>query len=70
MAGDRGGDVKGTCKTDVDGAVGSPITVAEASYEPGYEIGEGYGYLSKADVKQGYCSYGIGIGEGRPKGMK
>lgn len=71
MARDRGGDVQGTCKTDVEGAVGSPITVAEASYDPGYDFGKSLseGYMEKADLKQGYCSYGTSIGEGRPKGM-
>jgi hypothetical protein len=67
----RGGDVSGTTRTDVEGAVGSPITVAEASYEPGYSIEETLeaGYVSMADLKQGYSSYGVGIGEGRPKDM-
>lgn len=67
MARSRGGDVQGTCKTDIDGGVGSPTTVAEASFDPGYDI-DGVlkeGYASKADMKQGYCSYGKGIGEGR-----
>jgi hypothetical protein len=73
MARDRGGDVQGECKTDVEGAVGSPITVADASYDPGYPFGDslgGDGYTSEAALKQGYCSYGVAIGEGRPKGMK
>jgi hypothetical protein len=57
----RGGDVSGTTKTDVEGAVGSPIEVASASYEPGYD--QFLGYASKADLKQGFCSYGVAIGE-------
>jgi hypothetical protein len=65
----RGGDVTGTCKTDNQWGVGSPIEVADASYEPGYEIGEGMGYASQADLKQGYGSYGVIIGEGRPRDM-
>lgn len=63
----RGGDVMGTDKTDVDEAVGSPIDVAAASYDPGYEME--LGYCSEADLKRGFCSYGIAIGEGRPKGI-
>jgi hypothetical protein len=68
---DRGGDVEGMTKTDVEGAVGSPIEVAKASYEPGYDLDVTLdaGYASVADLKQGYCSYGVGIGEGRPKDM-
>jgi hypothetical protein len=60
----RGGDVSGTCKTDVDGAVGSPLSVAEASFDPGYSLEEtlSEGYASKADLKRGYSSYGKGIG--------
>jgi hypothetical protein len=56
----RGGDVSGTTKTDV--VLGSPITVAEASYDPGYEFGESLEYASKADLKQGYTSYGKAVG--------
>ena len=69
----RGGDVSGTTRTDVDGAVGSPITVADASYDPGYDCLEETleaGYVSKSDLKRGFGSYGVVIGEGRPKGMK
>jgi len=69
----RGGDVSGTTRTDVDGAVGSPITVADASYDPGYECLDETleaGYVSKADLKRGFGSYGVVIGEGRPKGSK
>jgi hypothetical protein len=69
----RGGDVTGECKTDNQWGVGSATTVADASYEPGYEFGgtlkDGGWSVSKADIKQGYCSYGVGIGEGRPSGM-
>ena len=65
----RGGDVEGDTRTDVEGAIGKPIEVAKASYEPGYDIGESYGYANLADVKQGFCSYGVGIGEARPKGI-
>jgi hypothetical protein len=66
----RGGDVSGMTRTDVEGAVGSPIEVAEASYDPGYstETTRAAGYVSMADLKQGYCSYGVGTGETRGKG--
>ena len=64
----RGGDVPGDTKTDVNGAVGSPITVANASYEPGYEIGESIEYANLADLKQGFCDYGVSIGESQGKG--
>ena len=66
----RGGDVSGTTKTDVEGAVGSPITVAEASYDPGYSIDSTMeaGYVSNADLKQGYSSYGVGVGDAKGKG--
>jgi hypothetical protein len=62
----RGGDVSGTTKTDAQWSIGGPIEVASASYEPGYETF--LGYSSPADLKQGYCSYGISIGEGSPIG--
>ena len=67
----RGGDVSGTTKTDNEWGVGSPVTVADASYEPGYSLESSLseGYVSQADLKQGYCSYGVAIGKGRPKGI-
>lgn len=67
----RGGDVSGTTKTDNEWGVGSPTTVADASYEPGYDTDTTMeaGYVSLADVKAGYCSYGVGVGAGRPKGI-
>ena len=64
----RGGDVEGTTETDIEGGVGEPIDVAEASYEPGYTLGESLDEATMADVKQGFCSYGIMIGEQRRKG--
>lgn len=65
----KGGDVEGTDRTDIDGAVGSPLTVAAASFDPGYSLDETLdaGYISEADLKRGFCSYGVCIGEGRPK---
>lgn len=68
----RGGDVEGTTLTDVDGAVGAPVRVAEASYEGGYDCQEETmeaGYVTRADLKQGFSSYGVGVGERRPKQM-
>lgn len=66
----RGGDVSGTTKTDVEGAVGSPVTVADASYDPGYSLETTLdcGYVSPADLKQGFSSYGVGPGEKRGPG--
>lgn len=63
----RGGDVEGTTKTDPGMGVGSPVTVADASYEPGYEIGAAMDDISLADVKAGYCSYGVSVGDRRGK---
>ena len=65
----RGGDVPGETKTDNEWGVGRPIEVAEASYEPGYPLGETLDYYTMADVKQGYASYGVAVGEARPKGI-
>jgi len=61
----RGGDVEGQEATDV--VLGKPIQVASASFDPGYSIEETLeaGYVSRADLKQGFCSYGKGVGEGR-----
>ncbi len=71
--GARGGDVTGTTKTDNQWSVGAATTVADASYEPGYDLGgtlkDGGWSISAADIKQGYCSYGVAVGEGRPAGM-
>jgi hypothetical protein len=66
----RGGDVEGMTKTDVEGAVGSPIEVAKASYDPGYELGDSLQYETRADLKQGYCSYGVAVGDERGKGYE
>jgi len=64
----RGGDVSGDTKTDVEGAVGSPVSVSKASYDPGYELGDSLQYETAADLKQGFCSYGVGVGASRAKG--
>lgn len=59
----QGGDVEGTIKTDVEGSVSSPLTIARASVEPGYELGASLEYGSQADLLRGYCTYGKSIGE-------
>ena len=68
----RGGDVEGETLTDAEWSVGGPVRVADASFEAGYEcqdVSMEAGYVTMADLKQGYCSYGVGIGDGRPKQM-
>lgn len=61
----RGGDVEGTVKTDV--TMGSPIDVSKASFDPGYPIDSSLSdantNFNKADLMQGFCSYGKPIGE-------
>lgn len=64
-----GGDVEGTTKTDAEWSVGDAVTVAKASFDPGYDLGHSIGYCSEADLTVGYCSYGIAVGDARPKGM-
>ncbi len=63
----QGGDVEGTTKTDVTNALGSPLEVSRASYEPGYDLEETLeaGYATEADLKRGFYSYGPGLGEGK-----
>lgn len=67
----RGGDVEGMDRTDVDGAVGSPLEVSAASFDPGYPLEETLeaGYATEADLKKGFCSYGVSVGESMPKGI-
>jgi len=64
----QGGDVEGVTKTDVDGAVGDPITVSNASYDPGYPLGQSLDEETPADLKKGFCSYGVAIGDAMGKG--
>lgn len=61
----QGGDVEGTTKTNA--ILGSPLDVSRASYDPGYDLEETLeaGYVTEADLKVGYCSYGECIGEGK-----
>jgi hypothetical protein len=58
----KGGDATGMTKTDPDLGSGSPIDVANASFDPGgYDpTMEG---ASLADLKRGYCTYGKLVGE-------
>lgn len=53
-----------TGKDRTDGGDWKPIEVAAESYNPGYSLETTLkaGYASKADMKQGYMSYGKGTG--------
>jgi hypothetical protein len=66
----QGGDVMGTTKIDV--SQGNAISVAKASYEPGYDLGSVFeaGYIEKDCLIRGYCDYGTAIGEDSPIGGK
>lgn len=67
----QGGDVEGTTKTDV--MFGEPVTVSNASFDGGYDVGvvgeimpnsaKLLGKKLKADLLRGYCDYGRCIGE-------
>ena len=57
----QGGAVDGTTRIDV--TQGEACEVASASYDPGYDFGASLGYVSKADLKQGFCGYGKAVGE-------
>lgn len=61
----RGGDVSGETMTDV--TMGKPIAVSKASYDPGYSLeaslSDADTKVNKADLTQGFCSYGKSIGE-------
>lgn len=63
----QGGDVEGDAVNDRERGLGTPITVAKASYDPGYSLEESLSdagvSVSAADLKQGYCSYGKATGE-------
>jgi len=66
MAGDKGrpqgGDVTGMTKIDV--SQGEALDVASASFDPGYDFGESLpDGLNKADLVDGYCTYGKSVGE-------
>lgn len=59
----RGGDVAGTKKIDV--TMGEAISVAAASFDPGYELGKSLDEegQTQADLVKGYSSYGKSTGE-------
>lgn len=63
----QGGDVEGDTINDKGYGLGEPITVAKASYDPGYSLEttltDADIDVSVADLKQGYCTYGKVIGE-------
>lgn len=64
----QGGDVEGMEAIDQEGALpGQSLDVAAASYDPGYSLDETLeaGYMTKADMKRGYSSYGLGVGDGK-----
>lgn len=63
----QGGDVEGDTVNDRERGLGAPITVAKASYDPGYSLEETLNDartgFSVADIKQGFCAYGKSTGE-------
>lgn len=63
----QGGDVEGSTINDKGYGLGEPITVAKASYDPGYSLettlSDAGIKVSMADLKLGRCTYGAAIGE-------
>jgi len=63
----QGGDVQGDTKNDQEHGLGEPITVAKASYDPGYSLDTTLSdagiKVAVADLKLGYCGYGKATGE-------
>jgi hypothetical protein len=63
----QGGDVSGETKNDQERGLGEPITVAKASYDPGYSLEttltDAGTDFAVSDLKQGYCGYGKATGE-------
>lgn len=61
----RGGDVDGSKRIDV--TMGEAIEVAAASFDPGYDLSttlsDAETKVAKADLIQGYCTYGKVVGE-------
>ncbi len=61
----QGGDVEGTSPIEI--TQGETIKVAKASFDPGYDLtntlSDAGTVISKADLIEGYCSYGKAIGE-------
>lgn len=66
----QGGDMMGTTKIDV--SQGKALEVATASFNPGYQLKNtmAAGYIDRACLVQGYCNYGIAVGEDSPVGGK
>lgn len=66
----QGGDVTGTKKIDV--SQGRALDVAEASFNPGYDLSSTFdaGYVDESCLVQGYCDYGVCVGEQSPVGGK
>jgi hypothetical protein len=62
----RGGAVEGTTKTDTSHSVGNAIDVGLTSFDAGYDMY--LGYAQDADLRRGYMSYGVGVGDKRGKG--
>lgn len=65
----QGGDVEGTKKIDV--TQGEALSVAAASYDPGYPeeyikntLSDAGTKIDKSDLMRGYCTYGKAVGEG------
>lgn len=56
-------DVKG--ETPIDVSHGEAVKVASASFDPGYSLDTTLkaGFVTKADLVQGYCAYGKAVGE-------
>lgn len=63
-----GGDVEGMTKTDATYSVGSALDVSMVPFDPGYDMYLGYAH--DADLKRGFMSYGIGVGDKRGPGYK
>lgn len=62
----RGGDVSGTTRIDV--SLGEAVPVASASFDANYGDGlqdRSMPDQSRADLVQGYASYGPSVGERR-----
>lgn len=61
----QGGDVEG--ETHIEVSQGVSIAVAKASFDPGYDLtstlSDAGTDISKADLIDGYCSYGKATGE-------
>jgi hypothetical protein len=61
----QGGDVQGTTRTDNSEGVGEALSVASASFEPGYDFGKSLDEEGQtmADLKRGHSTYGKSVGE-------